>query len=95
MKKAVAVVLEIIPVICAIASIVLTFVLPESVIAPAMVNKFNCVLMPLAFLGFVFFFIGRKLAKEEKAVRVLGILDWVASFSIILVFVAAIFAFGL
>ena len=49
----------------------------------------------LGFLGFVFFFVGRKLAGGDKTVRILGILDLLATVSIVGFYIIAIFAFGL
>ena len=51
----------------------------------------TAVVFVLAFLGFVAFFIGRKLAKEDKLVRVLGVFDWIATASIIGIYALAIF----
>ena len=51
----------------------------------------TAVVFVLAFLGFVAFFIGRKLAKGDKLVRVLGVFDWIATASIIGIYALAIF----
>lgn len=91
MKKRLAIAAELIPVIAAVISFAVLY-------SHNGTGKNNWVLLitfPLAFLGFVFFFIGRKLAKQDKAVRVLGITDWLATLSIIGIYVAAIFSFGL
>ena len=48
-----------------------------------------------SFFGFVFFFIGRKLNKESKIVRILGIFDWLATFYVIALYTIVIFIFGL
>ena len=62
---------------------------------PEISSKFIPYTMLLAFLGFVFFFIGRKLDKEDRMVRILGILDWIATISVIGFYVLAILCFGL
>ena len=49
----------------------------------------------LAFLGFVFFFIGRMLARGERIVTILGILDWFATLVTFQLYAIAIFSFGL
>ena len=89
-KKTFAIIVEIIPVISAVVN----YPLILSGADTAMVRGVIGFTTLFAFLGFLFFFMGRKLAKEEKIVRVLGILDWVATLSVILIYVVAIFSFG-
>ena len=50
--------------------------------------------MLIAFFGFVFFIIGRKLAKEEKVVRILGICDILATVGVIAIYVLVFIAIG-
>ena len=90
-KRTIAIVLELIPVISAPVSYILIF----SKLDSEPVRQVIMFTTLLAFLGFVFFFIGRKLAKTDKAVKVLGILDWLATVSVIGFYVLAIFSFGL
>ncbi|MBQ9375455.1 MAG: hypothetical protein IJU04_03855 [Ruminococcus sp.] len=90
-KKNVAIILEIIPIISALIAI-LPFPLGFASKLPSLLIG---IAFLLAILGFVFFFIGRKLAKGNTAVFVLGLLDWVATASIIGFYVLAIFLFGL
>ena len=90
-KKRIAVILEIIPVISAVVTILLLFSDWDS----EPIRKIIWVTMLLAFLGFVFFFIGRGLAKGDRLVRALGILDWLATICVIGLYVLAIFSFGL
>ncbi len=49
----------------------------------------------LGFAGFAFFFIGQKFGKEEKIIKVLSILDLIATGIIVGFYTIAIFAFGL
>ena len=49
----------------------------------------------LAFLGFVFFLIGRRLGKGDKTVRLIGYLDLLATVLIVAFYVLAIYLFGL
>ena len=79
MKKVIAIILEIIPLISAVLSYTLVVFGPDS----ELIRTVIAVVFLLAFLGFVFFFIGRWLAKESKAVRILGIFDWLATVFII------------
>ena len=51
--------------------------------------------MILAFLGFAFFFIGRRLSKEDKAVRVLGVLDLLMPVLVIGFYVIAFMSVGM
>ncbi len=90
-KKTVAIILELIPIV----AVVLTFGLIFLPINAAKVSWLTSALMILAFLGFAFFFIARALAKGEKVVKALGILDWLATLSVIAIYVLAIFSFGL
>ena len=49
----------------------------------------------LAFLGFVFFFIGRSLAKEDKLIKILGILDILSTLAIIALYALAVISIAL
>ena len=90
-KKTIAIVLETIPVVSA----VICYLLVGSSADSDLVRGAIRVTMLLAFLGFAFFFAGRRLAGGERAVRILGILDLLATLSVIVFYVLAIFAFGL
>ena len=78
-KKTIAIILEIIPIISAPITYLLIVFGPDS----GLLRSIITVTMLLAFLGFVFFFIGRKLAKQERAVRILGIFDILATLAVI------------
>ncbi len=90
-KKTIAIILEIIPIISAVISWIfilipygseaLSFIIPTTFM--------------LAFFGFVFFFIGKKLCKNDKTVKILGICDIASTISIIAIYIIAIFVFGL
>ena len=71
------------------------FILLWSSVDTDLVRKLNTIFVIVAFFGFVFFFVGRKLAKGDTAVRILGILDILSTLSIIGFYGLAIFAFGL
>ena len=90
-KKVIAIILEIIPIVSAIVSAVF-------ILIPYGSDKLS-VIIPLitlvAFLGFVFFFIAKKLCKKSKLVKVLGILDWISTLYVIVLYIIAIFSFGL
>ncbi len=90
-KKKIAIITELIPLISAGVSYGLIVSGHDS----QMIRKVIAVTMLLAFLGFTFFFAGRKLDKEDKAVKVLGILDCLTPVLVIAFYVAAIFSFGL
>ena len=51
--------------------------------------------MLLAFFGFIFFFVGKKLNKTDKIVQILGILDLLATLYVIVLYTIVIFSFGL
>ncbi len=90
-KKIIAVIAEIVPVISVIAA----FSLILSPFDSAQVKDGISITMLLGFLGFVFFFIGCKLAKGDRIVQVLGILDWLATLCVIGLYIVAILGFGL
>ena len=90
-KKIIAIIAEIIPLVSAVVSYpLLVSSLDSKLVRLVIAITFLC-----AFLGFVFFFIGRGLAKDDKAVRILGIFDWLATIYVIAIYVIAIFIFGL
>ena len=90
-KKAIVIAAKSIPVVSAAVSCILIMSAFDSAPVRAVIG----ITFALAFLGFVFFFIGRKLAKESKAVRVLGILDLLSTAYVIGFYILAIFSFGL
>ncbi len=90
-KKNIAIILEAIPILSVIICVLLMHFAPGTGVASKVVS----VTMLLAFLGFVFFFIGRFLCKDCKAVKILGILDILSTLYIIFLYIVAIFVFGL
>jgi len=78
-KKTFAIIVELLPIISAPLSYLLIVSGMDSELIRGIIGFTTCI----AFLGFVFFFIGRKLAKEEKIVKILGIFDWLATASVI------------
>ncbi len=90
-KKNAAIFVQLVPIISAIIS----FILIEISYDAELITWIIYITTILAFFGFVFFFIGRKLCKKDKVVQILGILDWLSTVYVILLYVFAIFAFGL
>ena len=90
-KKIIAILAELVPLVSAVTS----YMLIISKFDSSIIRGVIAVTMLLAFFGFAFFFIGRKLAKESKAVRVLGVLDCITPLLVIGFYVVAIFVFGL
>lgn len=90
-KKIIAIITELIPIVSAVTS----YTLIVSNIDSVLVRKVISVTMILAFLGFAFFFIGRKIAKEDKAVRVLGVLDLLMPVLVIGFYVIAFMSVGM
>ncbi|MCR5604750.1 MAG: hypothetical protein K6G27_13765 [Lachnospiraceae bacterium] len=91
MKKTIAIIAGVIPVVSAIIAIFLMVSHFDSTAIRTVINTTTF----LGFLGFIFFFVGRKLAGGDKTVRILGILDLLATVSIVGFYIIAIFAFGL
>lgn len=90
-KKIIAIIAEIIPLVSAVVS----YTLIVSSLDSDLIRQVISITFLLAFSGFAFFFIGRRLAKESRAVRILGIFDWLATLYVIAIYVIAIFMFGL
>lgn len=78
-----------------LVSAVVSYILIVSSLDSDWIRQVISITFLLAFFGFVFFFIGRGLAKSDKTVRILGILDWLATIYVIAIYVIAIFIFGL
>ena len=90
-KKNTAILVEIIPILSAIIPFILIMVPYVSKVTTLVVF----ITIILSFLGFAFFFIGKKLYKGNKIVQVLGILDWLTTIYVIVLYLVAIFSFGL
>ncbi len=90
-KRIIAIAVELIPIVTAIISIVLLASGSEADLI-RWATKYTII---VSFFGFIFFFIGRKLCKKDKLVKVLGIVDLAATLYVIGIYIAAIFAFGL
>ena len=90
-RKTVAIIIEIIPVLSAAASFMLIFSDHHS----ELVKQVILITMVLAFGGFLFFLAGRKIAREDKLVRILGVLDLLATICVVGLYILAIFSFGL
>ena len=56
------------------------------------IRAINSITMFLAFFGFVFFFVGRSLGKDDKTVKILGIFDILATVSVIAIYILAFLA---
>jgi len=90
-KKTIAILAEIIPVVSAVAAYLLIISNYDS----EPIRWVILITTLLAFLGFVFFFVGRRLARGDLAVRILGILDWLATFCVIGFYVLAFISVAL
>ena len=90
-KKNIAIILELVPIISAIISF--TFIMLD--LNSEIIRIIISVTTITSFIGFVFFFIGRKLNKENLTVLILGILDWISTLYVIALYTIVIFIFGL
>ncbi len=90
-KKHIVITAQLIPVISAIVSYLLIF----GSFKAAWISKVTGVTVILAFLGVGFFFIGRRLAKEDRTLKILGILDILSSISIIVLYALAFASVGM
>jgi hypothetical protein len=87
MKKIIAIILEIIPIVSVIAALILF-------ISPLNMKLLLGIFMVLAAFGFQFFLFAYKLYKS-KLTKILGIIDVIASLVVIAFYIVAIFSFGL
>ena len=90
-KKTVAIIAELIPVVSAPVS----YFLAVSSFGSGIVGAVIAVTFLLAFLGFAFFFLGRRIAGSDRSVRVIGVLDWLATLYVVVFYALVIFSFGL
>lgn len=84
-------IVKFIPVISAVVSYIL-------ILGPfnaSWVGKVTGVTVILAFLGFAFFFVGRRLAGEDNLVKILGILDILSTVSIVVLYALAVISVAL
>ena len=91
MKRKLAITIEVIPVIAAILSIGL-IVSPYSSNAVRGVINISTL---LAFMGFIFFFVGRKMDKEDNVVRIMSIAALLSGVCMVAFYIVAIMVFGL
>ena len=90
-RKTIAIIVEAIPLVSIVVFLASVFSSYDS----PMMKIVTLVTSVLAFLGFVFFFVGRMLARGERIVTILGILDWFATLVTFQLYAIAIFSFGL
>ena len=92
MKRILAIFVELIPVVSVFLYITLFKMGTESGNAGTLMSG---IAFLLAFLGFIFAFIGCKLDGKNKVVRILGRLDKLTTVSIIVFFIGIVFVCGL
>ena len=91
MKKKIAIILELIPII----SCIISFILIYSRFDSNNLMFIKTIAMIISFFGFVFFIIGNILVKKDKLVLLLGILDIITTIFVIGFYIIVIFLFGL
>ena len=79
-KKKIATIVEIVPIVSAVLNFVFILAFEDS----KFIRPIISITMFLAFFGFVFFFAGRSLGKDDKTVKILGIFDILATVYVIL-----------
>lgn len=90
-EKIIAILLELVPIISALIS----FISIISKYNSKLISVVITITMMLSFFGFVFFLIGRKLVKEDKIIKILGVLDLISTIYVIILYTLVIFVFGL
>ncbi|MBO4913079.1 MAG: hypothetical protein J5504_10155 [Butyrivibrio sp.] len=90
-KKKIAIIVEVVPIVSAVLNLIFLSIPEES----SFLRFISSVTMFLAFFGFVFFFVGRSMGKEDKTVKILGILDIFATISVIAIYIIAFMALAM
>ena len=91
MNRKMIVTIKLIPVI----SVIVSYLLILGPFHSDFARGLSGVTVILAFLGFVFFFIGRSLAKEDKLIKILGILDILSTLAIVALYALAVISVAL
>ena len=84
-RKTFLTIIKLIPVVSAVLAYILVF-------SPLEAGWLTSIAVLLAVFGFAFFFVGRKAAKEDKTLKILGWLDLLSTLSIIILYVIVFFA---
>ena len=90
-KRTKAIIIEFIPIISVISALLL---LKRDTDSPFL-RIITAVAFIFAFVGFLAFFIGRKLAGEDKTVKILGVLDWIATAIIVGIYALGFFVMAI
>ena len=90
-KRTKAIIIELIPIVSVISALLL---LKRDTDSPFL-RIITAVAFIFAFVGFLSFFIGRKLAGEDKTVKILGVLDWIATAIIVGIYALGFFVMAI
>jgi len=90
MRKFIAIIIELIPVVAAVTTYLLIF-LP---LGNASVKQITTVTMVITLLGFIFGIIGKKIESEDRTVRIFGILAWLSTISVFVFFAVVFYVLG-
>ena len=90
-KRTKAIIIELIPIVSVISALLL---LKRDTDSPFL-RIITAVAFIFAFVGFLAFFTGRKLAGEDKTVKILGVLDWIATAIIVGIYALGFFVMAI
>ncbi|MBQ4219090.1 MAG: hypothetical protein IKQ00_07465 [Butyrivibrio sp.] len=90
-KKKIATIVEIVPIVSAVLNFAFILAFEDS----KFIRPIISITMFLAFFGFVFFFVGRSLGKDDKTVKILGIFDILATVYVIAIYILAFLALAM
>ena len=90
-KRTTAILIELIPIVSVISALLLLKRDTDSLF----LRMITMVVFIFAFFGFAAFFIGRKLARGDKTVKILGVLDWIATAMIVGIYALAFFVMAI
>ena len=90
-KRTTAIIIELIPILSVISALLL---LKRDTDSPFL-RIVTAGSFIFAFFGFAAFFIGRKLARKDRTVKTMGVLDWTATAIIVGIYALAFFVMGI
>ena len=90
-KKKIATIVEIVPIVSTVLNFGFILAFEDS----KFIRPIISITMFLAFFGFVFFFVGRSLGKDDKTVKILGIFDILATVYVIAIYILAFLALAM
>lgn len=90
-KRTIVILLKCLPILASVISFI-CLKLPDDYTIVRVMIKITVI---ISFFGFIFFFIGKKMSKNDKLIKMLSIFDLLSTLYIIILYIIVIFSFGL